>query len=56
MLNTKTSSSSSVSSGSTSTMGAQEARITQHPVMQRPLRAQPSGQEYDLYEDIRKNY
>lgn len=42
MLNTKTSSSSSVSSGSTSTMGQQEAGITQHPVMLRPLRAQPS--------------
>ncbi|AUO60173.1 pilus biosynthesis protein (plasmid) [Escherichia coli] len=41
MLNTKTSSSSSVSSGSTTQWGQQEARITQHPVMQRPLRAQP---------------
>ncbi|ECG7533891.1 PilN family type IVB pilus formation outer membrane protein [Salmonella enterica] len=54
MLNTKTSSSSSVSSGSTSTMGATGGQDNSASGDATSSQSTTVGQEYDLYEDIRK--
>uniref|UniRef100_UPI003EBF07E8 PilN family type IVB pilus formation outer membrane protein n=1 Tax=Escherichia coli TaxID=562 RepID=UPI003EBF07E8 len=54
MLNTKTSSSSSVSSGSTSTMGATGGGDNSASGDATSSQSTTVGQEYDLYEDIRK--
>lgn len=54
MLNTKTSSSSSVTSGSTSTMGTTGGQDSSASGDATSSQETKVGQEYDLYEDIRK--